>query len=272
MISPSFFDEAVKLSASKANFAGSKTRAGRRPMRVSTMLKKDKNGSLFTQKLASQRGVDEKDAGSPLPKPKASVPRLKGLYVDEDEAALEKGAKAASELLANLAKKKGLDPKNIGAIKQVEHIAGAGHRGRAAEIAKSVRGYLKTAEAEKAFSKLASEMPYAGVSRTLNVQNQVTPPTMAKRKPGDMPSADEVDSHSPSRYNAGHSPPETKIARALRSALEDEGAGEPGDAPDRHTPNPNKMNHGLQRSFYIGNAPDPRPITEVESDGAYSRN
>ncbi len=64
---------------------------------------------------------------------------------------LSKLARAgAMDFLARKAMRKGIDPKNIGAIKQVGHIAGGntpGDRKRAAQVAMNVRGFLNKAAA-----------------------------------------------------------------------------------------------------------------------------
>ncbi len=52
--------------------------------------------------------------------------------------------KEVGQLLASLAQRKGLNPANIPGIKQVGNIASAGNRSRAAEVAGSVRNFIKS--------------------------------------------------------------------------------------------------------------------------------
>ena len=54
--------------------------------------------------------------------------------------------RSPADLLVSMAKRKGVNPQGLGAIKQVSRIAGE-DRGRAAAIAKNVRNYLKTPKA-----------------------------------------------------------------------------------------------------------------------------
>lgn len=53
-------DELLKIAACKSRMTVAQTRSGRRPMRVSTMLKKDKEGSLF-----KESGSYAMEAGGP---------------------------------------------------------------------------------------------------------------------------------------------------------------------------------------------------------------
>lgn len=59
---------------------------------------------------------------------------------------LTKEATSASKLLAAMAKKRGISPMSVPAIKQVENIASR-DRGRAAEVARNVKKYLKSQKA-----------------------------------------------------------------------------------------------------------------------------
>jgi hypothetical protein len=60
-------------------------------------------------------------------------------FVDELEKFARRGV---VELLASKATRKGLDPTKLPAISQVGNILHAGSRGRAAEVAKNVSGFL----------------------------------------------------------------------------------------------------------------------------------
>lgn len=407
-----FFDEVLKLAASKANFTLTQTRKGRRPMSVETMLRKDSEGTLLKHKLADAVGVqmidgqkkvlneqeseemmegiqqELADISESIPKPDAVFKGLQGLFnPDEEEeeeekeagaaetylpwygaaiggtgggllgeklapakyrtlgtlggalvgtglglhpavvagraidrarakpSDLEKEAKAqrAVELLSNLARKKGIDPKFIGAIKQVETVAGSGQRSRAAEIAQNVRGYLKAAAVLAKFSKslddvgekLYSDPPKAQPKKfnqpvlseigktadsskvqwlelpyTEGERGMQNAPVLSKKKPGDMPTVDSDAMNGPSRYDAGWAPPQTAIPSKTASALKAAAVkavspdlldNDPSDAPDRMTPNPNRIQHQTDKNWFIGSAPDAAPITEVESDSVYKR-
>jgi hypothetical protein len=51
-------DELLKISAAKARMTVPQTRSGRRSMRVDTMLRKEKDGSLYKgTKLAKEEGL-----------------------------------------------------------------------------------------------------------------------------------------------------------------------------------------------------------------------
>lgn len=66
-------------------------------------------------------------------------------FYDSLRDELSKLAKAeVGQLLASLASRKGLNPANIPGIKQVGNIAAAGNRSRAAEVAGSVRNFIKS--------------------------------------------------------------------------------------------------------------------------------
>ena len=53
-----FLDELEKIAAAKRKFVdATKTRAGRRPMSVSTMLKKEKDGTLFGKSAEGSLGT-----------------------------------------------------------------------------------------------------------------------------------------------------------------------------------------------------------------------
>lgn len=51
-----FLDELQKIAAAKARMTVSQSRAGRRSMSVDTLLRKDKEGTLFKDKLSSYVG------------------------------------------------------------------------------------------------------------------------------------------------------------------------------------------------------------------------
>lgn len=74
----------------------------------------------------------------------------------------EKVGKEVGQLLASLAKRKGLNPANIPGIKQVGNIASAGDRGRAAEVAGSVRNFIKAPTAAKATPRSAPGLGSGG--------------------------------------------------------------------------------------------------------------
>jgi hypothetical protein len=102
-------------------------------------------------------------------------------------------------------------------------------------------------------------------------------PVLSKRKPGDMPTVDSDAMNGPVRYDAGWSPPQSAIpsktaaaamSKAISSTLIDD---DPSDSPDRETPNPNRIQHMTDRPWFVGSAPDAKPITSVESDSAYER-
>ena len=54
-IGAAFADEMLKISASRKRMTVPQSRKGRRPMRVDTMLKKEKDGSLYKQTKMAAR-------------------------------------------------------------------------------------------------------------------------------------------------------------------------------------------------------------------------
>ncbi len=63
----------------------------------------------------------------------------------EELQKLASSGKNVTNMLSNLARKKGLRPSMIPGIKQVDNVANVhGNRPRAAEIANNVRGFLKS--------------------------------------------------------------------------------------------------------------------------------
>jgi hypothetical protein len=71
-------------------------------------------------------------------------PAMLNAFADE----LEKVAKKdIVSLLSSKALKAGVDPKKLPSIKQVGNVAASGERGRAAEIAQNVRGFLRNKKA-----------------------------------------------------------------------------------------------------------------------------
>lgn len=54
------------------------------------------------------------------------------------------GGKNIGQLLSSLAERSGVRPSMLPSITQVKNISARGDRGRAAEIAQNVRGYLKS--------------------------------------------------------------------------------------------------------------------------------
>lgn len=382
----SFFDEVEKLSAAKSNFSIPQSRGGRRPMRVETMLKKDKEGTLLKHKLGgAQDWVDENGEGfddavgvesvngkkrvlegdearqelaeieAQLPMPNAIFKGLSGLFNGEDEEESEKEAAGKLETYMpwygaaaggtggamlgtgiGLHSSKALDrvlDKKLSKEAEVKYLMGkkvkphteirvrvtgadaapaverllenvhkrgsTGHSfgiyeadgegskaqgellggwdGDGGALITSIERVPLEEKEKKAWSKLADsskaqwlELPYTEGERAM--QNA---PVQSKKKPGDAPNVDSDSMNGPSKYDDGWSPPTTALAvktgalaRALAEALGDDGFG---DAPDRDTPNPNRIQHQTDKNYFIGNAPDTRPLTEVESDGVYSR-
>jgi len=140
--------------------------------------------------------------------------------------------------------------------------------GKALDKKLSKEAWAKLADSSKA---QWLEIPYTEGERTM--QNV---PVQSKKKAGDAPNVDSDSMNGPSRYDDGWSPPTSALTvkagamlRAVeRTLLGDDGFG---DAPDREVPTPNRIQHQVDKNYFVGSAPDARPITEVESDGAYSR-
>lgn len=77
---------------------------------------------------------------------------------------LTKISKDVGQLLTNLATRKGLNPANIPGIKQVGNVAAAGNRGRAAEIAGSVKNFIKSPTQGKPLPRSAPGLASGGFS------------------------------------------------------------------------------------------------------------
>lgn len=67
-----------------------------------------------------------------------------------------------SSLLTSLAARKGINPAQVPGIKQVGNIAAAGNRGRAAEVAGSVRSFLKQPPASRPTLSMPRSAPGIG--------------------------------------------------------------------------------------------------------------
>lgn len=112
---------------------------------------------------------------------------------------LDKLAKAGVvELLANKAMRKGLDPSKIPAINQVGNILSSGNRGRAAEVANNIRGFLGTPMPKAAEAKLAVSKDRLAVAQTRTGRRPMRVDTMLKKdrdgtlykRKGDVPTID----------------------------------------------------------------------------------
>lgn len=66
------------------------------------------------------------------------------------------------QLLTSLAARKGVNPSQVPGIKQVGNIAAAGNRGRAAEVAGSVRNFLKSPPSARATLSMPRSAPGLG--------------------------------------------------------------------------------------------------------------
>lgn len=79
-------------------------------------------------------------------------------FADEFEK-IAKGGRDVGQLLSSLAERSGVKPSNLPSIKQVQNAAASGNRGRAAEIAKNVRSYLKSSGSSSASSSMPRSAP-----------------------------------------------------------------------------------------------------------------
>jgi hypothetical protein len=87
-------------------------------------------------------------------------------YVGFQEELAKIGRAEVGQLLGRLAERRGLNPSAIPGIKQVSNVAGF-DRGRAAEIAGSVKNYIKSPAAQtpaaKAIPRSAPNLPSVGL-------------------------------------------------------------------------------------------------------------
>lgn len=86
IIEAAFLDELEKIAVSKAMMAIGQTRSGRRPMTVDTLLRKEKDGSLYkeTATLSNKRpgdvpSRDDSDPGYGDQVSRDFVPELRGV-------------------------------------------------------------------------------------------------------------------------------------------------------------------------------------------------
>lgn len=159
-------DEFLKISAATGRFRISQTRSGKRPMSVMTLLRKEKDGSLY-----------------------------KDMKVAEDR--LPGG-------LADKIPKSSFDPKAVAQGKKVE-LEHTRDEELAAEIARDhiaedPRYYEKLKKMEKGASDFAAPHLF-GSSGAMQLGGHVAPEVekervaQAKRRPGDAPSLDEVPAY-----------------------------------------------------------------------------
>ncbi len=119
-LSVGFFDEMQKISASKGRLSVSKARSGRRSLSVSTLLKKDKEGTLFKKAGDGSAWKDHLPGGLADKKQPSDFPT----------GALRQGKKVESEHTSNRAVATEIamdhlteDPKYYGKLKLVEKEA-----------------------------------------------------------------------------------------------------------------------------------------------------
>lgn len=79
-----FLDELEKISASSQMMRGSQSRSGRRPMRVSTLLRKEKEGTLYKHSADLAAGPLPTAPGTPMGTP-AVKPRKPGEVPTRDD-------------------------------------------------------------------------------------------------------------------------------------------------------------------------------------------
>lgn len=80
----------------------------------------------------------------------------------QDELSKIAAGRDIGQLLTSLAKRKGVNPAQVPGIKQVGNIAASGNRGRAAEVANSVRGFLKGPAESRATLSMPRSAPGLG--------------------------------------------------------------------------------------------------------------
>lgn len=80
----------------------------------------------------------------------------------QDELTKIAAGRDIGQLLTSLAARKGVNPAQVPGIKQVGNIAAAGNRGRAAEVAGSVRSFLKGPASERATLSMPRSAPSLG--------------------------------------------------------------------------------------------------------------
>lgn len=80
----------------------------------------------------------------------------------QDELSKIAAGRDIGQLLTSLATRRGVNPAQVPGIKQVGNIAAAGNRGRAAEVAGSVRNFLKAPAANRATLSMPRSAPGLG--------------------------------------------------------------------------------------------------------------
>lgn len=150
-----FLDELQKVAASKGRMRVAQSRSGRRPMRVSTMLRKEKEGSLFKDtKVAAVVTPSADDAASFMTKnPQFQDSPLFGRY---------------------------------------HHSRVMTNRGRARFEARRAAKNQAMLSAMKKQSQIQAGLHNYSLARPTS---QMGKPARGKRKPGDVPSMDEPSSY-----------------------------------------------------------------------------
>lgn len=87
-----FADELEKIAAARGQMSIPKERQGRRPMTVDTLLRREKDGTLFKEKKADSqgnpqpvRGGADSDGAAPLPRRLGEVPGRPSMIPDSEK-------------------------------------------------------------------------------------------------------------------------------------------------------------------------------------------
>lgn len=296
-----FFDELCKIAAAKSQFSVPQTRSGRRSMTVETLLRKEKDGSLYKEKAkladAISRGLQHMAYGQGLlhgglAEKAGKNPR------DFDPVELHEGTEEEEQE----------HTKDVPTARQIamDHLTEHPHYYEALD---KMEKHLDEEEGEKkAWAKLAGVWrnpalytyggrPRSGLDKHADswkpqwleasfspdsgygTQNAVV---RAKTKPGDGPAVDEglTEGQKP-RVDATYSQPTNSLvapkeaaawSKIARPAVMGQLVRSPTDTcPDAASLGaPGRMRHELEHNLVMGPLSDAQPLTGTSTD-AYQR-
>ena len=253
---PHFVGELAKVAVATQRLKASKTRSGRRPMRVSTMLRKEKDGSFYKESKTAAMvlppkeeavGVEVGDGKKKLlsgSEAKKKVKDTTKLLEDINEYLLMSSPKLAAAYWrekrawedqipggkADKKKPSDFDPKQLqmGIKIEKEHVGD--DKALAEEIAmdhltefdnyySALKQMEKKLETEKEKKADSTKPQWLEMPYTEGERSMQNVPVMSKRGRGDAPTADGSENFYSAKTNPTWQPPGTAIAPKVAEAL-----------------------------------------------------
>jgi len=295
-----FLDELCKIAASKDRFSVAQSRAGRRSMSVDTLLRKEKDGTLYASKVADAVGIEVVDGKKRVLSDEEARQQLSGLPdgilrslkyllgdLGDNHTDLIPGGKADARTPEEfdqgaLAKGQKVEYEHTDDPRVAQEIA-MDHLVESPEYYDALEKMEKSLEDKSAAAKHADSWKpqWLELSYTAGERGMQNVPVKGKRQPGDAPGASD-------EFGEGQRPASATYAQPTNSAIAPKVAGvgslhekiaaatigrlvrSPTDtSPDVDGPQ-NRIKHELEHLYYVQSAPDAQPLTGTASD-AYQR-